>query len=120
MANGDERLDRYTLMIKDLYKKAHAQALEARSVEYLLKTRAFEDVWRSATEVEKKLLLNIKYLTIQEIGEWADNIRKKNVDFLTSRELRAIARGMCIKDYSRKSVIELKIIILKIWESNEN
>jgi hypothetical protein len=107
------------MKLTDILTKAHAQVLEARSVEYLLQSRDFEDVWKSSNTLDKAFLLEKPHLTIKDIKSWAQDIRERNIELLSSRELRAIARSMRIQNYSRITLCDLKIIILKVWEENE-
>lgn len=107
------------MKLTDILTKSHAQVLEARSVEYLLKSRDFEDVWKSSTTLDKAFLLEKSFLTVEDIRLWAKDIRQRNIELLTSRELRAVARSMRIPNYSRVTLHELKTIILKIWEEHE-
>ena len=102
--------------MQSILEQAHSQVLEARSVEYLLKTRAFENAWEMATQEEKDLL-SVK--SQEEVRSWINIVRSKHIDYLNSREIKAIARSLFIPNYSRLPIELLKELILRIW-ANEH
>jgi hypothetical protein len=108
-------------MLKVL-ERAHDAVLEARSVEYLLKTRTFENTWKMASEEERRLLVDQPNWTQKSVKSWINIVRARHIEILNSRELKDIARKLCIPNYSRTSAEVLREIITRIWanEHREN
>lgn len=101
-------------MYEALLEKSHNQVLEARNVEYLLKSSEFKDCWNTASQEQQDLLLQKEYISLEFLRDWMDDKTRK----ISSRELKSIAKRLGIPNYSRLSSLELKQKIMEIYESH--
>ena len=101
----------------DLIQKSHTQMLEARSIEYLINSREFEETWAFSSLQERNLL---SISSTVKIRLWMDSVRRCHIDILRTRELKSLARALKIHNYSRLTRIELQEAIWQYYEHRTN
>ena len=100
--------------LAELAQKARISMMEARSVDYLVNSREFEETWGFASLQERNILsLSSK----KKVRMWMDAVRRSHIDILRTRELKQLARALHIKNYSRQTRTELQE---SIWEYYEH
>ena len=98
----------------DLISKSRDQTLEARSVEYLVNSREFEETWAFSSLQERNLL---SIASTVKVRLWMDSVRRCHIEILRTRELKSLARTLRIINYSRMTRNALQE---SIWEYYEN
>lgn len=89
---------------EELQQNLYTKLLTLRAIERIVSTQTFQEAYKLADEVEKKIVLKlIEEYKKDEINLWVtDIIRNKNKDITeyTIRELRTYARRIGIPNYS--------------------
>lgn len=98
-------------------KKSHKLVLEARSVDYLIKSWEFEETWGFANLHERNLL---SLSSLEKVKTWMDAVRRNHIEILKTRELKSLARAMHIINYSRLTRLELQVAIWEHYESRKS
>ena len=103
--------------LKDLKIKSHKQVLEARSVDYLIKSSEFEDTWGFASLQERNIL---SLASLEKVHMWIDSVRRNHIAILRTRELKLLARAFHIYNYSRMTREELQEAIWEYYERRKS
>ena len=101
--------------LENLITKSRKQVLEARSVDYLINSREFEETWGFSNLQERNIL---SIASTAKVRMWMDSVRRCHIEILKTRELKSLARALHICNYSRLTRIQLQESIWKYYNEH--
>lgn len=103
-----------------LREESHNRMLRYRSIDYIVLTSVFSDLWKEASDEDKKIIeLLVRNGDKKAVLQYIKNNPSRDLSELTWRELTEKARIYQIPNYSRLSRNDLMIKIASQENKNE-
>jgi hypothetical protein len=120
MEEGYEIMGRQVTGYQGLVDAAMLQESKARSINRLIKSVHFYELFEAASiENYDILMVIISDLNANGLKKWITSNRSNTLNDLTTAQLREVARKYTIKNYSNMTKVELIIAVIKKELSND-
>ena len=94
--------------IHSVREKLHSKVLRLRSIEGLVSSILFERLWSDSTMKQRKEAIEyIKTEARKKLITWTQTHESLDIAELPFARLKALARKLCVRNYSRLSKLEL-------------